>query len=403
MRLTQRSVRLYGIGVLALALGGLSGCGTASHSLAVADFGNNRVLIYQGSSPVTDQAADVVLGQPDFTSNLPDEGGVSFSANSFSQPIAVAQDSNGNLFVSDFGFCRILEFKPPFRTNMNASVVIGQADFTSGFCTGSSAANALFLSYGMTVDRKGNLWATDFENSRVLEFTPPFSNGMSATLALGQAGVNSSAGCNRGAAGPDANTLCNPVGVSFDANGNLWVGDIANNRILEYVPPFSTGMAATLELGHPAGASAFTSNTGNDPSIFAGSLNEPQWPRFDKDGNLWVTDPGNSRVLKYVPPFSNGMNASTVVGQADFISNGGTGGISSSISFPWDIAFEENGNMVVSDNIFSRVMVFNPPFSNGMNASSVLGQPDINSTGNNQGGGPTAKTLAAPSGLAELH
>jgi len=33
---------------------------------------------------------------------------------------------------------------------------------------------------------------------------------------------------------------------------------------------------------------------------------------------LWVADNGNSRVLEFEPPFSNGMNASTVIGKPNF-------------------------------------------------------------------------------------
>ena len=38
---------------------------------------------------------------------------------------------------------------------------------------------------------------------------------------------------------PSAIGICNPVGVSLDGTGNLFVGDAANNRVLEYNRPLA--------------------------------------------------------------------------------------------------------------------------------------------------------------------
>jgi len=35
----------------------------------------------------------------------------------------------------------------------------------------------------------------------------------------------------------------NPTAVAFDSKGDFWVVDNSNNRVLEYMPPFSTGEA----------------------------------------------------------------------------------------------------------------------------------------------------------------
>ena len=46
----------------------------------------------------------------------------------------------------------------------------------------------------------------------------------------------------------------------------------------------------------------------------------------------WSGDFFFGRVLEFVPPFSNGMNASIVIGQQDFMTNGGSSGIRASQS-----------------------------------------------------------------------
>jgi hypothetical protein len=300
----------------------------------------------------------------------------------------------------------VLQYQSPFTNGMSASVVIGQPDFTSASCLTGALATASGLSdpNSMAVDGLGNLWVSDRKNSRVLEYVPPFSNGMAAALAIGQTttGATNPITCNQGAAAPTAATLCYPAGAAFDSTGNLWVSDCTNNRLLEFVPPFSTGMAASLELGQPA-ASAFTSGASNNGGISANSLSCPYASAFfDSGGNLWLADSSNGRVLEYVPPFSNGMAATMVLGQADFThgaKNQGGSAAANGMSFPTGLAFED-GNFVVEDTGNNRVLIFAPPFSNGMNATTVLGQTSLTLGAANQGNSnPAANTLWGPLGV----
>lgn len=67
----------------------------------------------------------------------------------------------------------------------------------------------------------------------VLEYTSPFSTGMSASLVIGQSSFTT------GEPAASANGLGEPRGAAFDPSGNLWVADSVNNRVLEYsgAPP----------------------------------------------------------------------------------------------------------------------------------------------------------------------
>jgi sugar lactone lactonase YvrE len=359
---------------------------------AVADTDNNRVLIYNTAFS-TDESASVVLGQANFTSNaFP-----AIAANTFEYPESVAVDSSGNLYVADSTHCRVLQFKPPFTNNMSASVVIGEPNMTTATC--ASGASTLNFAYAIAFDGDGDLWVAD-NGSRIVEFVPPFSNGMAASLVIGQASVSSSLGCNQGAS-PTASTLCGVYGMTFDSSGDLWVADNYNSRVLEYKPPFSNGMAASLELGQPSGATAFTSNTGNNGGISATSLYNPTQPAFDGDGNLWVADGTNNRVLEYVQPFSTGMAATLELGQPSgataFTTNASTAS-QSGLYYPYSISFDSSGNIQVVDFYNSRVMIFKLPFSNGMNATTVFGQSNLTSGSINQGGSVGANTLNEPMG-----
>jgi sugar lactone lactonase YvrE len=364
----------------------------ANPTLAIADTGNNRVLIY---NTAVDQIGNpaAVLGQPDFLSGGANRGAGMPAANTFNIPGSVAKDSAGNLYVADAGNSRVLIFRPPFSTGMKASVVIGQQGFTSTNVAGT--ASGMGGPYSVAVDSKGNLWVSDDTYDRVLEYTPPFSNGMAATLALGQTSTEGAKGCYE--TSPTPTNLCSPLGMSFDAQGNLWLADADFNRILEFTQPFSTGMAATLELGQPGP----TFNLDYTPIPSAISLAAPFDLKLDSNGNLWVADFGHNRVLEYVPPFTNGMAATSVLGQVDFThgdpNQGGNSPAADTISGPTSLAFSSDGKLSLTDSGNSRVLLFAPPFSQGMSASAVVGQ--TNFTVEPQVTTPAENTLARPLSL----
>ena len=170
--------------------------------------------------------------------------------------------------------------------------VLGQPNFTT---KGSNLTqNGFNGSYSVFIDSFGNAWVADYVNARVLMFAPPFSNGMNASLVLGQSSFTTNV------SNTTQNGLSNPISVFIDSSGNAWVADYG--RVLMYEPPFSNGMNASLVLGQPN----FTLGT------YATTQNGLYYPTsvfVDSSGNVWVNDYANSRVLMYVPPFSNGMDA----------------------------------------------------------------------------------------------
>jgi hypothetical protein len=104
-------------------------------NLWVADTGNNRVLMYPKASLATNGAAATLeLGQPAATAFSSNSPGVGQSL--LTDPLGLAFDSSGNLYVTDGTVgsnSRTLVFAPPLTTSgMNASLVLGQTNFTTG-------------------------------------------------------------------------------------------------------------------------------------------------------------------------------------------------------------------------------------------------------------------------------
>lgn len=380
----------------------------AAQHLAVADSRNNRVLVYD--APIGSGAsASLVLGQPDFAASA--SSGSAAYPNTVS-PSGIAVDPEGDLFVADTTHCRVLEFQPPFTKDMNASVAFGwpgltYSDVLGYSCSDNPGISAATVEYPtvVAVDSSGNLWVADAQLAEIFEYVAPFSTGMAASVVLGTGPCE----IDRGTYNlPTARNFCYPQGIAFDPNGDLWISDWGYSRVVEFTPPFSTGMAASLEIGEPA-TDPFTSWRKCAPVHSAYCLT-PATITFDATGDLWVTDSPDNRILEFAPPFTNGMAASLVLGQPDFMSYTLQVAAANTFFFygsspPYEAVqdygglwFDSSGNLLVADGGNNRVLVFVPPFSNNMNASIVIGQSSM------AGGGPAcatpaANTLCVPSGV----
>lgn len=318
------------------------------------------LLVTPAYAFTTSESASLVIGQNNFSNGLANEGG-STSQTSLFGPAYLSFDAVGNLWASDSQNGRVLMFEPPFTTGMSASLVIGQADFVS--LSTNPSQSVLVHPEGLGFDLSRNLWVADFSCNRVLMFKPPFTNGMLASLVIGQTDFNQCV------ATTSQTGLKNPFGLAFDATGNMWVADSNNNRVLMFKPPFSTGEAANLVIGHKSfswGGSA-TNQTG---------LNGPTGLTFDSGGNLCIADRYNDRVLMFKPPFATDMQASLVIGQNTFTGNSAAT-TQTGLFQPNGLGFDTSSNLWVADTVNSRLLKFAPPFSTGMPASLVIGQTDF--------------------------
>ncbi len=78
-----------------------------------------------------------------------------------------------------------------------------------------------------------------------------------------------------------AANLCFPRGVAVDSNGDLYVADTSNNRVLEYNTPFISGTIADRVFGQDG---SFIANACNRHLIAADSLCGPVRVALDASG-----------------------------------------------------------------------------------------------------------------------
>ena len=367
-------------------------------------FGVIVVLLAGWAAPVPraqaanlDTTADRVLGQPDFSHRGANNGGL--SAASLWEPSNVALDANdaqGNLYVADEFNNRVLEYDAPLTTGASADRVFGQPSFISDTInTGGLSATSLHNPAGVALDAQGNLYVADYGNNRVLEYDAPLTNHQAANRVFGQPSFITNT-VNNG--GLSAASLSLPTGLALDRQGNLYVADYENNRVLEYDAPLTSHQQANRVFGQPD----FNHNMPNNGGLSATSLFNPVGVALDAAGNLFVSDTFNSRVLEYEAPLTSDDTADRVFGQPDFThGTSNNGGLSaSSLAFPDSMALDAAGNLYIADTSNNRVLEYDAPQTTNDTADRVFGQGGSFTTGTANNGGVSADSLDVPAGIA---
>ncbi|MFA6456675.1 MAG: fibronectin type III domain-containing protein [Bacteroidota bacterium] len=267
----------------------------ATGRLWVADRDNHRVLRFDNASfKATSGAADGVLGQPDFVTNV-----MGTSGGKMSSPSGVCADASGRLWVADRANNRVLRYDNAAAKANGAlpNGVLGQDSYSSS-TTGTTAAT-MNAPWGVFFDVNGRLWVADRYNSRVLRFDNAAvkANGADANGVLGQADFLTSATATT------QSGFYEPRGVVVDAAGRLYVADEGNSRVMVYENAATKSNGANAD--NVYGQDDFMSNAALDPPT-ASSLNYPLSVFVDNaNSHVWIPDIYNHRVLRYNGPAIN--------------------------------------------------------------------------------------------------
>ncbi|MDI9358172.1 MAG: NHL repeat-containing protein [Phycisphaerales bacterium] len=202
--------------------------------------------------------------------------------------------------------------------------------------------NQLETPRGVCFDSKENLYVCDWGNHRVLKFP---ANSHKETMGVVVVGAKGE--------GYDDDRLSFPTGIAMDTFDNLYVVDYGNNRIQKF-KKIDTGIYDSHGI---------TVAGGNGSGSGLNQFYKPWKIAFDKDQNIYVTDWGNDRVMKFPPNSTKSTIGVVVAGGL------GEGPELYQLHDPRGIFIDSAGNIFVCDINNNRIMKFPP--------NSVSGTPGV--------------------------
>ncbi len=285
--------------------------------VVVADSGNHRVLIWHGIPDRDEAPADVVLGQPDGTSEGPAAGGRG-PARGMNLPTGVAV-IDGRLLVADAWHHRIQIWDQVPTSDYTApDVILGQPDPVSVEPNQGRecSASSFYWPFGFAL-LGGRFWVADTGNRRVLGWDGGIPEpGRPADVVLGQPGASSRQE-NRGEPiGPAGFRWPHAITGTDDL---LLVADAGDHRILGWSPHPDRDEPANVLLGQ------LDFQTANEWPYGPQAGDRFRFPygAMVDGGRLAVADTANNRILLWDSlPGPEGRPADHVLAQPDFAVNG---------------------------------------------------------------------------------
>ncbi|MEQ2354384.1 Ig-like domain-containing protein [Pseudoalteromonas piscicida] len=240
------------------------------------------------------------------------------TAASFKSPYDVVTDSNGNVYVADYGNHVIRKITPEgVVTTLAGSGSAGSDD-------GTGSAASFNFPKAVTLDSSGNVYVADSSNNTIRKVTPA---GVVTTFA-GSGTYGSDDGTGTAA------TFAAPTGITIDSNGNLYVVE-TNPHIVRKITP--AGVVTTF--AGSKNSSGFTDATGT-----SATFNFPYNGGSNSNNDLFIADRNNHAIRKIT-------SASVVTTFAGTGSAGSTNGTGTQASFnkPYDVAADSADNLYVTE------------------------------------------------------
>jgi sugar lactone lactonase YvrE len=259
--------------------------------------------------------------------------------NSISGSFGLVVDGAGNVFISDFNNSRVRKVD----TNGIISTVAGNG--TNGFSgDGGFATNAcLGNPSGLALDAGGNLYIADFGNNYIRKVD---TNGIITTIA----GTGSGTYDGDGGAATNA-SLFNPYGLTFDRAGNLYIAD-SDNNVIRMINP--TGIISTV----PVNGLVF-----------------PTGVALDSAGDLYIADCNGNTIIK----MDTNNVVTTFAGGSSVYSVDGIPAVNSGVNYPRGVAVGANGEVYIAAFYDNRVRVVD---TNGI-ITTVAGTGNYGYSGDN--------------------
>lgn len=248
------------------------------------------------------------------------------------RPNYIASDNEGNIYFTDDLNHTVRRVDS--ETGI-ISTIAGNGGRGYSGDNGPATEAELFEPQGLAIDAAGNVYVADKKNHSVRKIekaTGKIKNfAGTGTAPFGDEDIKDG--------GAATNALLNePVGLAFDADGNLYIADSKNHRVRKVG---TDGNISTVAGTGEAGLS------GDNGAATEAQLNEPVSVGFDADGFLYIVEAQNHAVRMLMTATGNIM-AYAGGGGAGYSGDGGLAMVAQ-LNLPADIAVDQDGNKYIAD------------------------------------------------------
>jgi hypothetical protein len=164
--------------------------------------------------------------------------------------------------------------------------------------------------------------------------------------------VNGARYAGNGTASSALNLLSSPVGIFINSNDTLYISDGSNYRVVSYLPNATSGTVV-----------AGTGVSGNALNQFAGGM---RFNYVDTSDNIYITDSGNSRVVRWASGGSTGV----------IVAGTGTAGTAlNQLNAPYGVWVDSSSNLFVTEFTNNRATKWASGASVGVLVAGITNSP----------------------------
>lgn len=260
------------------------------------------------------------------------DGGPAIEAH-LNVPYGVAVDNDGNIYITDNGnsvLRKVTASTGKISTIAGKPGILGYSG-DGGLATAATLANP----YDVAVDKDNNVYIVDSQNFAIRKIDA--ATGKISTVAGAGPDHQGYAGDNGLATSAHLHT---PQGIAVDDSGNLYIVDSGNHAVRKV--DASTGKISTI-----AGTGSWGYDGDGKQGILA-RLQAPSRVAVDKAGDVYIADQGNNVIRKLITA-TGIINTIAGTGTAGYSGDGGPA-TKATLSSPQGVALDSDGNVFITES-----------------------------------------------------